>query len=285
VSENKAKLILMTMLAIMAFAGNSLLTRLALSGGDIGPAEFIVIRLISGAAMLASLAMWRKDTVVPRLADLPGVVLLFTYATAFTFAYVRLGAAVGALILFPAVQLTLAAIASSQGLPLSRRDQTGLLTAMAGLALLLAPRAAAPPLLPALLMALAGIAWGIYTMLGRRAGDALALTTRFFVGAGALSLLLVLVLPSTAPSLRGFVLAIVSGTVTSALGYVAWYAVVPRVKVATAGAAQLLVPMVTAAGGLLWLGESVSLDFVFATLLILSGVWLTTSSSRVLRSR
>jgi len=145
---------------------------------------------------------------------------------------------------------------------------------------LLAPGATAPPLFPALLMALAGVAWGIYTMLGKGAADPFARTARNFIGAAPIALLGLLAVPISAPGPHGVLLAVASGALTSGLGYVIWYAVLPGLNVATAGAAQLLVPVVAAAGGVLWLGESLSLKLAAVTALILTGIWLTTGAPK-----
>jgi len=276
----------LTALAILAFAGNSLLTRWALADADIGAAEFVGLRLLSGAVMLALLTLRHPATILPRPAILPGpadlggIMALLIYGEAFTFAYLSLGAATGALILFATVQLTLAAIATLRGTPPSGRDRIGLLIAFAGMAWLLAPGATTPPLFPALLMGLAGIAWGVYTMLGRGAADPFARTARNFIGAAPVALLILLVVPLSAPTRDGVLLAIASGAITSGLGYVIWYAVLPDLKVATAGAAQLLVPVVAAAGGILWLGESLSLKLAAVTIVILGGIWLTTGNPK-----
>lgn len=274
------KIIALTALAILAFAGNSLLTRWALAGADIGAAEFVGLRLASGAVMLALLSWQQRAAILPRRADLGGILALLIYGEAFTFAYLDLGAATGALILFATVQLTLAGIATLRGAAPSSRDRVGLLIAFAGMAWLLAPGASTPPLVPALLMALAGIAWGVYTMLGRGSADPFARTARNFIGAAPLALLILLAVPLTMPNLDGVLLAIASGAITSGLGYVVWYAVLPELKVATAGAAQLLVPVVAAAGGILWLGEDLSLKLAAVTAIILGGIWLTTSAPR-----
>lgn len=269
------RVVALTALAILAFAGNSLLTRWALVGGDIGAAAFVAIRLVSGAAILGLLAGRQRVGVLPRQSDLGGVIALLVYGEAFTFAYRSLGAATGALILFGTVQLTLAILATLRGQAPSARDRLGLVIAFAGLAWLLLPHAAAPPLIPALLMGVAGIAWGVYTMLGRGAGDPFQRTARNFIGAAPLALLILLAFPIERPGLHGTLLAVASGAITSGLGYVIWYAVLPRLKVATAGAAQLLVPVVAAAGGVLLLGEALSLQLGLIAAIILGGIWLT----------
>jgi drug/metabolite transporter (DMT)-like permease len=275
VSKDAAKTFALTALAIFAFAGNSLLTRLALAHPQIDASHFVVIRLISGAAMLALLGLRHGNAILPRSADIPGIASLLVYAIAFTFAYVSLGAVTGSLILFPTVQLTLALIATFRGAPPSGRARTGLLIALAGMVIVLAPGITAPAPAAALLMTLAGIAWGAYTFLGRGAANPLARTARNFIGAAPLSLLVLLAFPPSASSLNGVILAIASGAITSALGYVVWYAVLPRLSVATAGATQLLVPVITAAGGVFWLGETPSVELLTAAMLVLGGVWLT----------
>ena len=264
-------------LAVLAFAGNSLLTRQALAGGAIGPGPFVGLRLVSGALLLALLLARRPAEILPRRADLPGIGALLLYALAFTWAYLGLGASTGALILFSSVQLTLVLLAHLRGTRLSGREAAGMVLALAGLALLLAPGLTAPPLGGALLMALAGMGWGLYTLLGRGTADPLALTARNFVGAAPVGLLLLLLgLARSGPlQLEGVLLAIASGALASGIGYALWYAVLPRLSVAMAGSAQLLVPLVTAAGGVLWLGEPLTLRFAFVCLLILCGVWLT----------
>lgn len=269
--------VVLVALAILAFAGNSLLTRQALAGGAIAPGAFVGLRLASGAVLLALLLARRPAEILPRRADLPGIGALLLYALAFTWAYLGLGAATGALILFSSVQLTLVLLAHLRGTRLTGREAAGMVLALAGLALLLAPGLTAPPLGGALLMALAGVGWGFYTLLGRGAVNPLALTARNFIGAAPVGLVLLLLgLTRSGPlQLEGVLLAIASGAVTSGIGYAVWYAVVPCLSVAMAGSAQLLVPLVTAAGGVLWLGEPLTLHFAIVCLLILTGIWLT----------
>ncbi|MEM9303429.1 MAG: DMT family transporter [Pseudomonadota bacterium] len=267
--------VVLTTLAILAFAGNSLLTRAALADGHLGPATFAGLRLLSGAITLAAIGLWGAHPVRPGRADLPGIAALAVYAVAFTFAYVNMGAAAGALILFAMVQLTMAAVATLQGQRPRGLEAIGLLVALGGLAWLLAPGLTAPPLLPALLMAIAGAAWGAYTLFGRGASDPLAATARNFIGTWPLAVVLLAGLAFEAPSVRGVVLAVLSGAITSGLGYAIWYAVLPRLTVAIAGCAQLTVPAVAAIGGALWLGETITLRLALASLLILAGVGLT----------
>lgn len=265
----------LTAIAIVAFAGNSLLTRAALAEGLIGAGAFAAIRIAAGALMLSVLLRldWRR--LRPGWADWPGILALFAYMAAFTLAYRGLGAATGALILFAMVQLTMAGIAVAQGKPPSGQEGLGLAIALAGLAWLLAPGLSAPPLLPALLMAAAGMAWGAYTLLGRGAKDPTAVTARNFLGCLPLGLLLPLGDGGAAWTPAGVGLALAAGGLTSGVGYAIWYAALPRLSVATAGVSQLLVPAVAAAGAALWLGEPVTPRLLLASLAILTGVGLT----------
>jgi len=264
-----------TALAILAFAGNSLLTRAALAEGAIGAGAFAAIRILAGAVTLAALVQFDVRRLRPSRRDVPGVLSLLAYMAFFTWAYRELGAAAGALILFAMVQLTMAGVSIVQARPPSAWESLGLAIAFAGLAWLLAPGLAAPPLAPALLMACAGVAWGFYTLLGRGAADPVAVTARNFLGCAPLGLLLPL--GDAGPSLSplGVGLAVAAGALTSGLGYALWYAALPRLSVPTAGAAQLLAPAVAAAGATVWLGEPLSARLLGASVAILAGVGVT----------
>ncbi len=270
----------LALLAIVAFAANSLLTRRALAGHEIGPGTFVALRLASGALMLAVLGAHRADGLVPRRADLGGIASLLGYAIAFTFAYVQLGAAVGALILFPTVQLTLVTVAAVRGTLPSAREAAGSALALVGIVCLLAPNVRTPSIVAALLMAIAGVSWGLYTSLGRGTTDPLARTARNFLGAAPFVLPLAFVSAGPSPSMLGGALAVASGAITSALGYALWYTVLPRLSASAAGATQLLVPVLTALAGFAWLGERPSVGFVASSALILGGVAVTTGLFR-----
>ncbi|MEP2103877.1 MAG: DMT family transporter [Parasphingorhabdus sp.] len=268
---------LLLILTLCAFAGNSLLNRAALAESTIDWASFTAIRLVSGAIMLALLLGFqygravfpRGDTFVPAIA-------LFVYAVSFSFAYVSLDAAIGALILFPAGQLSLQMIGIVRGIYPTAIQWIGLLLAIAGLAVFLAPGDTAPPLVGGLIMALAGIAWGFYSWAGKGAARPALATARNFVGAALLCLLLIPVLGS-ADQIQptGIALAIVSGTITSGLGYITWYAVLPRLSVSTAAASQLSVPAIAALGGVLLLGETLTTRFFIGSAMIFAGIGLT----------
>lgn len=276
----RAQVLTLTALAILAFAGNSLLTRFGLVETHIEPAQFAGIRLISGAMMLTALSWQRTAGVVPTRADLVGILSLFGYAVTFTIAGLSLNAATGTLILFGSVQITLATVSAFRGSPPKGRALFGLIIAFAGLIWMLLPQAVSPPLGAALLMSSAGIAWGVYTIAGRVSGDPIARTARNFIGAAALAAIWLVSSSSSVPPTQGVILAIASGTITSALGYTIWYSALPHLSVATAGAAQLFVPVVAAVGAAMWLHEQISAQLVIAGVIILGGIAMTLDKRR-----
>lgn len=247
-------------LAILAFAGNSLLTRASLAQLLIGAGAFAALRLGAGAALLGTLTLARGGSIRPTRAELPGIIALAVYMGGFTFAYLELGAGTGALILFAVVQLTML-VAS--------------LLALGGLVWLLASDLGQSALLPALSMTLAAVGWGVYTLIGRGAKDPLAQTSRNFIGAAPVGLALWALSPSAPMTTTGALLAITAGAITSGLGYAIWYAALPRLSRISAGVAQLMVPPVTAIIAALWLGEALTFKLVSATALILAGVALS----------
>lgn len=268
-------LLFLTGFALLAFAGNSLLTRAALSQALIGAGAFAIIRLACGALMLIAANGFAWQRVLPGPKDGPAIFALLIYMGCFSFAYKALGAANGALILFASVQISMAAIAAARGEPLGLRQSAGLALAFGGLTWLLAPGISAPPVLPAALMAAAGTGWGVYTLLGRAASDALAVNARNFLGAAPLGLALLGLEPFVMPSAAGIGLAVAAGALTSGLGYAIWYRALPHLSSATAGTVQLLVPVLTAAGAGFWLGEQLSARLLVACVAILSGIALT----------
>lgn len=270
----RLRLPLLVGLALLAFAGNSLLTRAALVAGGIGPESFAAIRLTAGAIMLLAIGRARQLAVVPRRGDVPGIIALFIYATAFSRAYVSLGAATGALILFTFVQVTVIAGGVIGGVRITALQGAGVVVALGGLGWLLAPGLATPPPGAFALMAAAGIAWGLYTLVGRGGGDPVSRTARNFIGTVPPALLL-LVMAGLYGTAMAIFLAVVSGAVTSALGYVIWYSVLPRLPAVTAASLQLSVPVITALGSLVWLHEPLTATLVGASVLILAGIALT----------
>lgn len=264
-------------IALLAFAGNSLLCRLALKTGSIDPAGFTAVRIASGAATL-----WALTRLGPRTSGASSggswisAFWLLLYAAAFSYAYVSLGAGMGALILFGFVQVTLMTIGIRRGERLAARQWLGLGLACGGLVYLVAPGLHAPPLRGAALMAVAGIAWGLYTLRGRGISRPIAATAGNFLRAALPALLLAAVaFPAMRMTPLGAAWATLSGAVTSGMGYAVWYAALRHLTVTRASAAQLLVPILAAFGGVLVLGESVTMRLVLAAAATLGGVILT----------
>ncbi len=271
------RLVVLTALVMLAFAGNSLLNRAALAGdGGTGPAAFALVRLASGAAMLLAIAaLRRRRTEWATLLRPIGAAALALYVLGFSFAYVTLNAGVGALILFGGVQITMFLGALIQGERIAPARWIGAGIAFAGLAVLLWPQGAAvPDGWGAALMTAAAIGWGVYSLLGRGASDPTGATAVNFALALPLGLLVFLALPDGLDA-RGAALAVVSGALTSGAGYALWYAVLPRLASSAAAVAQLTVPLIAAAGGLMLLGEAPGLRFALAALLVLGGVALS----------
>jgi drug/metabolite transporter (DMT)-like permease len=268
--------ITLTLLALVAFAANSILCRLALGAGHIDAASFTTLRLLSGAIVLAGLLLLRPAGGARRFAgSWPAAFALALYAVPFSFAYRRLTAGTGALVLFGAVQATMLVAGLLAGERPPRLAWTGFVLAVLGLVVLVAPGVTAPEPLAAVLMAAAGIAWGIYSLLGRGGSDSAAATAGNFLRAVPLAALVSLLARAGAHAdRRGAVLAIISGGVTSGLGYVLWYAVLPRLGAVRAAIAQLAAPALAAVGGVALLGEAATPRLLGAAALILGGVGL-----------
>ena len=268
---------------MVAFAANSIVNRLALDAGGTGPASFAAIRLVAGAAMLALLVAWRSGGLRWHTGG-GGPAALALYVLGFSFAYASLPAGIGALILFGGVQVTMfaGAILSREAVPVQSWVGAGL--SLAGLGYLMWPAGgAAPDAAGAGLMAAAALGWGIYSLIGRGACDPLAATAANFLWAMPVGLLIWLIRPDGIDG-AGALLAVVSGAVTSGLGYALWYSVLPALGASRAAVAQLTVPVIALAGGIVLLGEALSLRIVLASALVLGGVALAnyafTSRSR-----
>jgi drug/metabolite transporter (DMT)-like permease len=267
--------LLLTTVALFAFAANSLLCRLALRQDLIDPASFAGIRVVSGALMLAAIARWRGQSARPGRADWRAAIMLFAYLGCFSFAYLTLPAGTGALILFGAVQLTMLGAGLAAGERLAAAAWAGVALAAVGLAWLMLPSVAAPSPSSAALMALAGVAWGIYSLRGRGVADPLAATAANFAWATPLTLALGLVFAARMHVAAGGVaLAIASGAITSGLGYVVWYAALAHLTSMRAAAVQLAVPLIAAFGGVAFLGEAFTARLALASLAILGGIAL-----------
>ncbi|WP_323765630.1 DMT family transporter [Marinovum sp.] len=269
------RLIGLTALVMVAFAANSVLNRMALEGGA-GPSSFALIRLISGAAILALLVLLRGEgrALRPARAVWPGVATLTLYILGFSFAYQTLPAGIGALILFGGVQITMFAGAVVAREPLPPLRILGAVIAFAGLAWLMGPGAERPDPLGAALMLAAALGWGLFSLIGRKRGAALATMSASFLWSVPLGLAAFALWPDDT-DLAGVALAVTSGAVTSGLGYALWYAVLPQLRAATAAVVQLTVPIIAMAGGMVFLAEPLTLRFALSALLVLGGVALS----------
>ena len=269
----------LTALAMLAFAANSLLTREGLAGSDTDAATFSSLRILSGAATLALVLRLRsRPAPVAGEGGWPGALSLFAYLIAFSFAYLSLSAGTGALILFGTVQLTMFAAALRAGERFPPLGWAGLAMAMGGLVYLMAPGVTAPDPVGAALMAVAGIAWGLYSLLGRGARDPLAATARNFALATPLVLLVSLAsLASAHVDPKGAALAVASGALASGCGYVVWYAALPLLSAGRAATVQLTVPVIAALGGALLLSEPLTSRLLLASAITLGGVALVLS--------
>jgi drug/metabolite transporter (DMT)-like permease len=265
---------LCTAAALTGFASNSLLTRAGVGSGAIDPASFTTVRLTTGALTLWLLLRWRSPDAVPA-SGWRAPMALAAYMVAFSFAYLRVGASAGALLLFGSVQITMMGWSLSRGERPGLLGWSGLLLAIGGLVWLVAPGLTAPDPVGAAAMAGAGVAWGGYSLIGRGVADPLAVTTSAFVRATPIAVAMSVALWGRAHgSARGLVLAAVSGSLASGLGYTLWYTALPSLAAWRAALLQLFVPVMTAVGAALLLGEGVTVRLAGATALVLAGVVL-----------
>ncbi len=271
-----AYIVLGAVLAMLAFAANSLLCRAALKHTGIDPASFTGIRRASGVATLWLIVWVRRDDSRSRTAgSWLSALALFIYAAGFSFSYVKLPTAVGALVLFGSVQITMIGYGLWTGERLRSGQTAGLCLALGGLIGLLLPGLTAPPLDSALLMAGAGAAWGIYSLRGRSTIDPTATTAGNFLR--AMPFALVLSINQLARASRyatGIEYAVASGTLASGVGYIIWYAVLPHLQATVAATMQLSVPVLATAGGVLFLNEAITTRLVLSSLAILGGIGL-----------
>jgi drug/metabolite transporter (DMT)-like permease len=270
----RARAIALTALAMLPLAANSWLCRAALRDTGIDAASFTSIRLISGALMLWLLVQLGRNARTGS-GNWPSAVALFGYAALFSFAYLSLTAGTGALLLFGAVQITMIGAALRRGDRLNGRQVLGVALAFGGLVGLLWPGLSAPPLAGALLMIGAGFSWGVYSLRGKGAGNPTRVTAGNFMRTVPITAVLSLVLLNDATVDRaGFWYAVASGSLTSALGYVLWYSVLPMIKATSAATVQLSVPVIVAIGGVVLLGEPITLRLVLASAAVLGGIGL-----------
>ena len=275
---------LLAAVAMLAFAANSLLCRLALQHPTIDPASFGAVRVAAGAVTLALIVRLRRPPATAARGDWLAATMLFGYVAFFSFAYLSLSAGTGALILFGAVQLTMFGVGLYGGERFRAAAWAGLALALVGLVVLVAPGLSAPPLLGALSMALAGVAWGVYSLRGRGVTDPIGATAGNFLRATPLALTLALALIGQARAdATGLALAVASGAVTSGLGYVVWYAALAGLSSLRAATVQLSVPVIAAFAGVLFLGEAITPRLALASLAILGGIALVLTSRAGLR--
>src|SRR5689334_18569223 len=289
------RVFVLTFLAMIAFASNSLLCRAALKQTTIDAATFTLDRISSGAVAIWIIVLFDRRTNVkgpPNSSSATGhsafrngtwlsAFALYIYAAAFSCAYITLPAGTGALLLFGAVQATMIFWGLRKGERLNTRQWFGLAIALGGLVALVFPGLSAPPIAGALLMTGAGIAWGIYSLRGKGAGDPTSVTAgnfcRSFVFAAVSSIALQ---HWTNVDFAGIRYAMVSGAIASGVGYVIWYSALPGLKATTAATVQLSVPILAATGGILLLGETVTLRYSFASIIVLGGIGLVILEKR-----
>jgi len=265
---------------MIAFASNSLLCRLALKQTGIDAASFTFIRIFSGAVALWLIMKMRRAT-WKNEGSWSSALALFIYAAAFSFAYLDLSAGTGALLLFGAVQATMILWGFRKGERLDAIQLIGLIVAVTGLVVLMFPGLSAPPLVDSILMVGAGVAWGVYSIRGKAGRDAIAATAGNFLRAVPFAAVVSIILLSRARlGHAGIFYAVVSGAITSGLGYVIWYSALPGLKATSAATVQLSVPVLAAAGGILLLGEPITLRYALASVAVLGGIFLVVIEKR-----
>ena len=271
-----ARVAFLTLLAMVAFACNSLLCRLALKHTSIDAATFTAVRIATGALVLWIIVRAQRGTPTRSGSGTwLSAVALFVYAAGFSFAYVSLPASTGALLLFGAVQATMIGRGVWMGERLRKRQLVGLALAFGGLLGLFLPGVSAPPLFGSLLMLSAGAAWGIYSLRGRGAGDATRVTAGNFLRAVPIGIgLSLLMRDSSMFDVTGLLYAVASGAVASGIGYAIWYTALPALKATSAATVQLSVPVITAVAGMMFLDEALTVRFLLASLAILGGIAL-----------
>ena len=273
-------LVFLVLMALIAFAANSVLCRLALDTFGTDPASFSILRLLSGAITLFVLVSVSNRRLVLPIYDgeWRASIFLAVYVLGFSFAYITLDAGMGALILFSIVQLTMMAVAFYEGERPSALETVGWLMAVIGVLILTVPGISAPSPVGFLLMAIAGVGWAGYTLRGRSTQKPLDNTSSNFFYA-----LLISIVPCwffidlESLSWQGVVLAVASGAIASGLGYAIWYAVLPYITTVRAALVQLSVPVIAAIGGIIFIGEAVSVRFMLSCLLVLGGIALAIS--------
>ena len=268
------RLIVLTALTMIAFAGNSVLCRLALKETGIDAASFTSVRLLSAVAMLWLLMRWQSESALKH-GTWRSAFSLFIYAVTLSYAYRTINTGAGALILFGAVQVTMLTAGFLAGERMRGVQIAGFVAAITGLLILVLPGVETPSVLDAILMLVSGAAWGVYSMFGRGVPDPVAATAGNFMRAVPFTIALsLLALPWFHFDKVGVLYAVLSGALTSALGYVLWYRVLQHMRAMTASTIQLSAPIIAAVGGIMLMGEAVTLNLLIASLMILGGIWL-----------
>jgi len=277
--SSSARIALLTALAMLAFAANSLLCRVALLQSSIDPASFASVRLVSGALALALIVRLKSGKAPSARADWPAAAMLFGYVSCFSFAYVTLSAGTGALILFGTVQLTMLTAGLWAGETFRPIAWVGFALAVGGLVYLLSPGITAPAPVGATLMAVAGVSWGGYSLRGRGVANPLAATASNFLRAVPFTLALSLIFAMQShANASGLALAVASGALTSGIGYVIWYAALAGLSAMRAATVQLSVPPVAALGAVIALSEAITPRWALASVAILGGIFLVLAS-------
>lgn len=276
------KTTLLTIFALLAFAGNSILCRYALKDEIIDASSFTAIRLASGTFFLIVLLLFKaKGQFDYKAGSWSSSLFLFIYSVAFSFAYINLDTGTGALILFAFVQVTMIVTNLLKGNKLLIIEWAGLFVAFSGLSFLLLPSATAPSLFGFIVMAISGIAWGFYSLAGKGSLNPILQTANNFLRTIPFVILLVLFcLDSAKVSNEGILLAIVSGAITSGLGYAVWYAALNGLTITQAAILQLTVPIIAAFGGVLFSNEVISRQLIISSSLVLGGVLIVTLANK-----
>ncbi|MGS2721383.1 DMT family transporter [Paraglaciecola aestuariivivens] len=268
------------MLSLIAFAANSILCRLALDAEKLNPIDFTAIRLASGAITLGCLVWFKYPKILPSIwqqGSNKGALALLVYALAFSYAYIQLNTATGALILFASVQFTMLIMSWLAGKKMRLQEHLGIIISAIGFIYFVYPELDSPNFLACLLMIMAGIAWGAYSLIGAQSSQALLSTAGNFIRLlpmVGLMLVLSYFVSDWNISLNGWIYSLSSGALASGLGYAIWYLVLPQLKPSVAAVSQLSVPIWAALGGVLLVGEAISLHLSISAIIILGGILL-----------
>lgn len=281
------KVILLTALALTAFAANAVLCRLALDSGAIDPTSFTTIRLLSGAFVLALIFQFTKQSegVSKPQGSWTSAINLTLYAITFSFGYLSVSSGTGALILFGAVQVTMLLAALKSGEKMKVHQWGGFAIAVAGLIYLVSPGVSAPDMKGAILMIISGITWAFYSLAGKSATTPIAMTAGNFLRAALLSLpIAIFFLDSQNYNQTGVILALTSGIITSGIAYIIWYRALALLSTTKAAILQLLVPPLASLGGVLFISEQFTTRLLIASILILGGVILSVLNGKASQS-